>query len=104
MTGVSPPPEAATMVAQEIWQTYVVETGQSLPEGLADKLAVAVLQALGLTQETAFKYTHLASGLSTILETTDVPMARKIAGTTHVLSEVERVVSPWVVVEEQPRD
>lgn len=40
-------------VAQAIWQTYAVETGQSLPEGLADKLAAAALGATYLTEELA---------------------------------------------------
>ena len=33
-------------VAQNIWQTYAVETGRSLPVGLADKLADAAMVAL----------------------------------------------------------
>jgi hypothetical protein len=33
-------------VAQVIWQTYVAETGQSLPAGLADKLAGAAIEAI----------------------------------------------------------
>jgi hypothetical protein len=60
--------------------------------------AAAVLAALNLTDETAFRYTHLASGRSTILESTssDVRVARRIAGDTHELTEVERLVGPWV--------
>lgn len=40
-------------VAQAIWQTYAVETGQALPDGLADKLAAAALGATYLTEELA---------------------------------------------------
>ena len=32
-------------IAQAIWQTYAIETGRSLPPGLADKLADAALTA-----------------------------------------------------------
>jgi hypothetical protein len=39
------------VIAQEIWQAYVVEVGRSLPEGLAEKMAHAVVEALGLTEE-----------------------------------------------------
>jgi hypothetical protein len=40
-------------VAQQIWQTYVAETGRSLPAGLADKLADAAIGALGGSSEVA---------------------------------------------------
>ncbi len=39
------------VLAQEIWQAYVVETGRALPEGLADKLASAAVAAMGFTTE-----------------------------------------------------
>lgn len=66
------------------------------------RMARAAIEALQLTEETAFKYTHLASGRFTILETTDVPVARKIAGTTHELAEVSRLVGPWRTAQEKP--
>ncbi|MEX7470165.1 hypothetical protein AB4Z39_10680 [Mycobacterium adipatum] len=63
----------------------------------ADHVAAAVVDALGgLERETRFKYTHLGTGRWTILESTDVQVARKIAGTTHELTEVSRWVSGWV--------
>jgi hypothetical protein len=37
---------AAEVIAQEVWQAYVVELGRSMPEGLADKLAAVVVPAL----------------------------------------------------------
>ncbi|HOY82156.1 MAG TPA: hypothetical protein PLB92_08460 [Rhodoglobus sp.] len=59
--------------------------------------SAAVVDALGgLERETRFKYTHLGTGRWTILESTDVQVARKIAGTTHELTEVSRWVSGWV--------
>ena len=33
-------------IAQRIWECYVVEVGRALPEGLADKLAAAVMEVL----------------------------------------------------------
>ena len=33
-------------VAQQLWQCYAVETGRSLPEGLADKLAETAVNAV----------------------------------------------------------
>lgn len=60
-------------------------------------MARAAVEAMGLTEETAFHYTHLASGRFTLLtDLPDIEMARKIAGETHELSEVSRLVSPWV--------
>lgn len=43
-------PELVERVAQAAWQAYVVEVGRSLPEGLADKLARAVLDAITETR------------------------------------------------------
>jgi hypothetical protein len=37
---------AVEVIAQEVWQAYVVELGRSMPEGLADKLAAVVVPAL----------------------------------------------------------
>ncbi|MCV7434837.1 hypothetical protein [Mycolicibacterium bacteremicum] len=63
-------------------------------------VAAAVNVALGyLEPETQFKYTHLGTGKWTILEAFDVPVARKIAGTTHELSVVSRWVSGWADAE-----
>ena len=39
-------PQATDEVAQAIWQTYAIEVGRSLPEGLADKLADAAREAM----------------------------------------------------------
>lgn len=52
-------------------------------------------EELGMTQETAFRYTHNASARSTILDGVDIETARKIAGTTHTLTEVRRHVTEW---------
>ncbi|SKU70320.1 Uncharacterised protein [Mycobacteroides abscessus subsp. massiliense] len=63
-------------------------------------LAAEIDKALGgLTRDEAFRYTHLATGRSSILDDVDVPTARKIAGTTHGVSEVSRWVSGWTVTE-----
>jgi hypothetical protein len=35
-------------LAQQIWQAYVAEIGRALPEGLADKMADHVIQAMSL--------------------------------------------------------
>jgi hypothetical protein len=43
---VTGPTEATEAIAQEIWQAYVVEVGRSLPPGLADKMARAVVGVL----------------------------------------------------------
>lgn len=65
----------------------------------AETVAAEIDEALGeLMREEAFRYTHNASGRSTILDVTDVPMARKIAGTTHALAEVSRWVSGYAEV------
>lgn len=39
-------PELVERVAQAAWQAYVMEVGRSLPPGLANKLARAVLDAI----------------------------------------------------------
>lgn len=68
--------------ADDIWAAHVAEV---------------LVAELGLTAETAFRYTHNASGRSTIIESTsaDVRIARKIAGDTHTLTEVSRYVTDW---------
>lgn len=40
--------DLSARVAQEIWQTYVVEVGRALPEGLADRLADVLLSLPGI--------------------------------------------------------
>lgn len=76
---------------------YLHGAWNSKPELDPDEVAAAVVDALGgLERETRFRYTHLGTGRWTILESTDVQVARKIAGTTHELTEVSRWVSGWV--------
>jgi hypothetical protein len=44
--GTPPNPESETLrdqIAQRLWETYAAETGRSLPQGLADKLAQNVM-------------------------------------------------------------
>lgn len=40
-------------VAQKIWECYAVETGRSMPEGMADRIAAELVKALGGEQEYA---------------------------------------------------
>lgn len=59
-------------------------------------VAEVLIAELGLTQETAFRFTHKKSGLSSILtEEGDVRVARKITE-SHNLVEVSRYVTDWV--------
>lgn len=109
----TPVEQAATAMYDAFWQAmrdsddpfgyFDEDMGKidgAIPPGTFRRMAEAAIEALQLTEETAFKYTHLASGRFTILDTTDVPMARKIAGTTHELAEVSRLVGPWRTAEE----
>jgi hypothetical protein len=94
------PTEQVAEVIRELIKDW---PGVTHPRATAHVLARAAVDALELTGETAFRFTHLASGRSTILETgsSDVAVARKIAGETHELSEVSRLVGPWVEGNEQ---
>lgn len=79
-------------------QEWIPDSGE-YHGGFKAHVAAAVVDALGgLERETQFKYTHLGTGRWTILESTDVQVARKIAGTTHELAEVTRWVSNWAEV------
>lgn len=74
-------------VAQEIWQCYVVEVGHALPEGMADKLAAAVVNQLELYEERRLNV--MSSGG----QTTDYK-----TGITTVHSDYRydtRIVSNW---------
>lgn len=90
-------------VAEAIWEAspgtlpWREVPDDSITKGHYRRMAQAAIDALQLANETAFLYTHNASGRSTIIESTsaDVHMARKIAGTTHTLTQVARLVTPW---------
>lgn len=88
------------VVAEAICEAEGHHWFSQFPETQDDyrRMAQAAIDALQLTGETAFSYTHLESGRSTILESTssDVRVARKIAGDTHEFAAVSRLVSPWV--------
>ena len=50
-------------IAQTIWQEWVVNVGRSMPEGMADKLADAVIEALKLHRDEELdEYGNIASG------------------------------------------
>jgi hypothetical protein len=106
------PREQTTEVLREHSGTFVdqdgdtrCECGKWLEPGEHEwdwHVAGLVVEALGLEEQTAFKYAPLGSvGNSLILEDlTDIKQARKIAGDTHQLTEVSRWVSGWSVVGE----
>lgn len=43
-------------IAQFIWQVWVAETGQSMPAGMADKMADAVVRELKMYQTASGQY------------------------------------------------
>ena len=66
-----------------------------------NELAAAAVDALGLTEEVGFRH-RFPNGRSVLLEDADVKVARVLAATTgSEITEVSRLVSPWVVQQER---
>lgn len=66
-----------------------------------DELAAAAVDALQLTEEVGFQH-RFPNGRSVLLEDADVKVARVLAATTgSEITEVSRLVSPWVVQPER---
>ena len=66
-----------------------------------DELAAAAVDALQLTEEVGFQH-RISNGRSVLLEDADVKVARVLAATTgSEITEVSRLVSPWVVQQEE---
>jgi hypothetical protein len=67
-------------------------------------MAAAAVDALGLTEEVGFRH-RFPNGRSVLLEDADVKVARVLAATTgSEITEVSRLVSPWVVQPEAVSD
>lgn len=88
-------------LAQQLWQTFVATCGRSMPEGMADALAQAAIEALGLTEETRTLTNGWIQPMYRAMEEQHARDLSIITGQPYVeppppkIEDQRRFVTPW---------